>query len=100
MSVRILIGDCRDRLRGLPDESVHCIVSSPTDVATINAPLGKPGRHSWGEPLRFPYKTARSCIVCGIVKVTRHEAGVRPWLEFYRDGERIECERTPECTAA
>lgn len=29
MSVRILIGDCRDRLRTLPAESVNCIVTSP-----------------------------------------------------------------------
>lgn len=29
MSVRILVGDCRDRLRTLPDESVHCVVTSP-----------------------------------------------------------------------
>lgn len=29
MSVRILIGDCRDRLRSLPNESVHCVVTSP-----------------------------------------------------------------------
>lgn len=29
MSVRILRGDCMDVLKGLPDESVHCIVSSP-----------------------------------------------------------------------
>lgn len=29
MTVRILIGDCREMLRTLPDESVHCIVSSP-----------------------------------------------------------------------
>lgn len=29
MSVRILIGDVRDRLRELPDESVHCVVTSP-----------------------------------------------------------------------
>jgi len=29
MSVTILKGDCRDVLRALPDESVHCIVSSP-----------------------------------------------------------------------
>ena len=25
----ILIGDCRERLRGLPDQSVHCVVTSP-----------------------------------------------------------------------
>jgi DNA modification methylase len=29
MSVRILKGDCRDVLRTLPDESVHCVVTSP-----------------------------------------------------------------------
>jgi len=29
MSVRILVGDCRDVLRTLPDESVHCVVTSP-----------------------------------------------------------------------
>lgn len=29
MTVRILIGDCRERLRDLPDASVHCCVTSP-----------------------------------------------------------------------
>lgn len=29
MSVSILIGDVRDRLRELPDNSVHCVVTSP-----------------------------------------------------------------------
>lgn len=29
MSVRVLTGDCRDVLKTLPDESVHCIVTSP-----------------------------------------------------------------------
>mgnify|MGYP007071568294 CR=1 FL=1 len=29
MSVRILRGDCREVLRSLPDESVHCVVTSP-----------------------------------------------------------------------
>jgi DNA modification methylase len=29
VTVRILEGDCRDILRTLPDESVHCIVTSP-----------------------------------------------------------------------
>ncbi len=29
MGVRILIGDVRDRLKTLPDESVHCVVTSP-----------------------------------------------------------------------
>lgn len=29
MTVRILKGDCRDVLRTLPDESMHCVVTSP-----------------------------------------------------------------------
>ena len=29
MSVRILIGDCRERLKDLPNASVHCCVTSP-----------------------------------------------------------------------
>jgi DNA modification methylase len=29
MTVRILIGDCRERLKELPDASVHCCVTSP-----------------------------------------------------------------------
>ena len=29
MSVQILVGDCLERLRGLPAESVHCVVTSP-----------------------------------------------------------------------
>ena len=29
MNVRILKGDCREVLRTLPDESVHCVVTSP-----------------------------------------------------------------------
>jgi DNA modification methylase len=29
MTVRILLGDCRERLTELPDESVNCCVTSP-----------------------------------------------------------------------
>lgn len=29
MTVNILVGDCRDRLKELPDESVQCVVTSP-----------------------------------------------------------------------
>lgn len=66
------------------------------DVATI-APKTKAGRHSWADPVRFEHKTERLCVLCGIVKVTRHEPGVQPWLEFFRGLDRIECERTPAC---
>jgi DNA modification methylase len=29
VTIRIINGDCRDVLRTLPDESVHCVVTSP-----------------------------------------------------------------------
>ncbi len=29
MASRVLVGDCRERLRDLPDNSVHCVVTSP-----------------------------------------------------------------------
>jgi DNA modification methylase len=29
MTVKILTGDCRDVLKTLPDQSVHCVVTSP-----------------------------------------------------------------------
>lgn len=29
MTVRIIVGDVRDRLRELESESVHCVVTSP-----------------------------------------------------------------------
>lgn len=69
-----------------------------TDLATLKP--AKIGRHSWADPVRFPNKTERACVLCGIVKVTRHEPGVQPWLEFFRGLERIQCERTPRCEAA
>lgn len=72
-----------------------------TDVATLTPKL-KIGRHSWGEPVRFEFKTERTCIVCGITKVTRHEPGQLPWLEFFRGMDRVctENNRTPVCEGA
>ena len=42
MAVRILIGDVRERLRELPDESVHCVVTSPPYWG-LRAYQGDPG---------------------------------------------------------
>jgi hypothetical protein len=52
-------------------------------------------RHSWGLPHRFEHKTERQCLNCRIVKVTRHEAIC--WTEYWRDLDRIECDRAPAC---
>lgn len=64
--------------------------------ATIT-PIGKAPRHRWGDASYFQYKTERACTVCNVVKVTRHEPGEHPWLEFWRDGERIPGDLTPPC---
>lgn len=61
----------------------------------------KSARHSWGEPVRFQYKTERECARCGLIKVTRHEpAAAHPWLEFWRDGARLKGDGTPACAPA
>lgn len=46
-------------------------------------------RHKWSEPNRFPFKTERVCQRpgCGLIKVTRHEPGEHPWVEWWRAPE-------------
>lgn len=59
-------------------------------------------RHRWGAPQRFPRKTERACLKCGIVKVTRHESeGPRDihFQEFWRDLDQIITDKTPPCEA-
>lgn len=77
--------------------------SSATSQASSEEP--KRRRHRWGDPQRFEHptrpdisKTERPCIHpgCNIVRVTRHESNEH-WVEFWKDGERIECDGTPEC---
>ena len=56
MSVTILIGDCRDVLRTLADESVHCVVCSPPywglrDYGTATWEGGDAGCDHKGAPL-------------------------------------------------
>lgn len=60
-------------------------------------------KHRWGDAERFFHaerpdisKTERTCVHCGLVRVTRHESE-RHWVEFWRDGERVDNPRTPEC---
>lgn len=56
-------------------------------------------RHRWNDPVRFQFKTERTCRRCDTTRVTRHEPGQRVWIEFWRDGERIPSESTPLCDA-
>lgn len=58
-------------------------------------------KHDWkggGGPVRYPYKTERACGRCRLVKVTRHEPQVFPWVEWWKDGERLEA--APPCEDA
>lgn len=44
MTVRILQGDCRDVLKTMPDESVHCVSSGPAQQGL--SPTGSAGTAS------------------------------------------------------
>lgn len=55
-------------------------------------------RHQWSAARRTAYRTTRECLRCGLVKVTRHEPGVRAWQEFERDGVVLRgAPGTPKC---
>lgn len=57
-------------------------------------------RHRWGDPQRFPHKTERVGLKCGMVKVTRHESeGPRDihFQEFWRGLDQIVTDKTPPC---
>lgn len=65
---------------------------------------GSSKRYTWSE--RFPldqHHTFRRCWDCGLMRITRHESdGGRDvhWIEWRRNGERIDSERTPACEPA
>ena len=58
MSVRILVGDCRDVLRSLPASSVHCCITSPPYWGLRDYGVepsiwgGEACDHEWGDPQR------------------------------------------------
>ena len=86
-SVRLLIGDCRARLRELPDQSVHCCVTSPPywglrDYGTASWEGGDPAcEHRVGDQVsdskapgaittgQRPGADASACRRCGARRV-------------------------------
>ncbi len=59
--------------------------------------------HRWNAPVRPDLNsTFRSCLKCGLIKVTRHEPDNTPrhWIEFERDGHKVTADKTPVCEAA
>ncbi|HLH95031.1 MAG TPA: hypothetical protein VKW08_07925 [Xanthobacteraceae bacterium] len=58
-------------------------------------------RHRWGEPVRLPDRTERTCAHCGLVKITMHPPHGLPWREWrHRNGASIPLTNTPPCLAA
>ena len=56
--------------------------------------------HSWGEKLRFQFKSEAECTKCGLVKVSRHEhegGRDRRWTEYWRGGEQLDTTKLPAC---
>lgn len=67
---------------------------------TTRAP--KSQQHRWPTRVEIDqYATHRVCPRCGIIQVTRHEPGERPWKEFKRDGVIVARagQPTPVCDA-
>lgn len=90
---------------GSPENSSRRPASSPRSSSKSQDATEPRKRHRWGEAQRFTdpsrpdiSKTERSCIHdgCTIVRVTRHESNEH-WVEFWKDGERIEGDHTPPC---
>lgn len=78
MSVRILTGDCREVLKGLPDESVHCVVTSPPywglrDYGTGGAGVGL-------EPSVADHVAALRSVFADVRRVLRKDGTL--WLNY------------------
>jgi DNA modification methylase len=115
MSVRILLGDVREKLAELPDESVHCVVTSPPyfglrDYGTASWEGGDPAcdhstPRSRGDDIKSGDKqgtsagsrpnTQRECK-CGATRIDR-QIGLEPtpaefvavMVEVFRDVRRV-----------
>ena len=85
MTVSILCGDCRDLLRALPDESAHCVVTSPPYW----------GLRDYGIAGQMGLETSLGEHVAGMIKVFREVRRVLRkdgtlWLNYgdsYASGE-------------
>ena len=100
MTVRIIIGDVREKLAEMPDESVHCVVTSPPyfglrDYGTASWEGGDPACDHLGPPMRTNAKPTdnsstfhggtsranepmgKSCNKCGATR-TDKQIGLEP----------------------
>lgn len=113
MTVQIITGDCREVLKTLPDESVHCVVTSPPywglrDYGTAQWDGGDPScDHSESSPSRRSASVASSkldggknsvhlshqfkgdCLRCGAIRIDRQiglEANYTDFIGFDQVG--------------
>lgn len=61
--------------------------------------IPRPKRHRWDEPFRDFVKTERSCLDCGLIKVTDHQnPDGSTWTAWIWRGEEIgRGSPTPQC---
>ena len=78
---RILVGDCRETLRLLPDKSVHCVVTSPPYYALRDYGTGtwEGGTPDCDHKTRRPATAANGSTLAGSKATTGHQQ------EGYRD---------------
>ncbi len=77
-TARLLLGDCRDRLRDLPESAVQCCVTSPPYYGLRDYKLpasiwgGDPGcEHAWGDTLAECLRPGRDFDPCGSETISR-----------------------------
>ena len=56
-------------------------------------------KHKWSDPYRTAYLTTRTCVDCGMQKLTHHD-GPLPWVDFRLDETVIPGPKVPPCDAA
>ena len=77
MTTTILVGDCRDVLRTLPDESVHCVVTSPPYFGLRDYGMeGQMGNEE--EPIE--YTEAMVAVFAEVRRVLRNDGTL--WLNL------------------
>lgn len=57
-------------------------------------------KHRWDKPIRPDLNTTRrACLKCPLIRITRHEDDNTPrhWIEWEREGRKIEATKTPVC---
>ncbi len=81
VSVRILTGDCREELKRLSNESVHCCVTSPPfwglrDYGVPNSVWGGGGQcqHEWGEQVVDRSRATPGIARSGLTANGEHQA--------------------------